>query len=98
MARYNIAIDAEDGVDFVMNLTQEEAATIKKLVDEYHKRTKGMKYVAFIRFTPMEVEKAVRTYPCDNGGECPYDALYGPDCRYNCGLGVDDNVEEEEEE
>ena len=27
--------------------------------------------------------------PCD-GGECPYDAQDGADCRYFCGLGVDE--------
>ena len=28
--------------------------------------------------------------PCDYG-ECPYDAQYSEDCRYCCGLGVDED-------
>jgi hypothetical protein len=38
--------------------------------------------------------------PCDYG-ECPYDAMYSEDCRVHCGLGVDENeydYEEEDEE
>lgn len=35
--------------------------------------------------------------PCDNG-DCPYDARYSEDCRYHCGLGVDESSYEEEEE
>ena len=34
--------------------------------------------------------------PCDYG-ECPYDAMYGEQCRYYCGLGVDEDEEEDEE-
>ena len=30
--------------------------------------------------------------PCDFGG-CPFDARYGEDCRYHCGLGVDESSE-----
>lgn len=35
-------------------------------------------------------------YPCDNGGECPFGAVTGYDCRNFCGLGVDENESEEE--
>ncbi len=39
-----------------------------------------------------------RYYPCDIG-ECPYDARYSEDCRYYCGLGVDESgIEDEEDE
>lgn len=35
-------------------------------------------------------------YPCDGpDGFCPYNATGGYDCRNYCGLGVDDNEEEE---
>lgn len=34
--------------------------------------------------------------PCD-WGECPYDANYSEDCRYWCGLGVDENESEEDD-
>ena len=32
--------------------------------------------------------------PCDYG-ECPYDAEYSETCRVYCGLGVDEDYEEE---
>lgn len=35
--------------------------------------------------------------PCDYG-ECPYDAMYSEACRYYCGLGVDEDSDEEYEE
>lgn len=35
--------------------------------------------------------------PCDYG-DCPYGATGGYDCRNYCGLGVDENEPEEEEE
>lgn len=38
---------------------------------------------------------ANRTTPCDYG-ECPYNAMYGEDCRYWCGLGVDEDEYESE--
>lgn len=34
-------------------------------------------------------------YPCDaEPFECPFDAQYSEDCRYYCGLGVDEDEEE----
>lgn len=36
-------------------------------------------------------------YPCD-GGDCPFNAVGGYDCRNFCGLGVDENEEEYEYE
>ena len=35
--------------------------------------------------------------PCDYG-ECPYDAECSEHCRVHCGLGVDENEEEYDEE
>ena len=35
-----------------------------------------------------------RETPCDYG-ECPYNAIGGYDCRNYCGLGVDEDEEEE---
>ena len=35
-------------------------------------------------------------YPCDYLGDCPYNATGGYDCRNFCGLGVDEDGEEEE--
>lgn len=35
------------------------------------------------------------TTPCDYG-DCPFNAQYSEDCRYYCGLGVDESGEEEE--
>ena len=33
-----------------------------------------------------------KTYPCDGPeGQCPFDAIYSEDCRYHCGLGVDED-------
>lgn len=37
-------------------------------------------------------------YPCDIFDTCPYDAVGGYDCRNFCGLGVDDDEEENYEE
>ena len=34
--------------------------------------------------------------PCDYG-ECPYDAMYHEACRVYCGLGVDENENEDDE-
>lgn len=34
-----------------------------------------------------------KTTPCDYG-ECPYDAFSTESCRVYCGLGVDENEEE----
>lgn len=33
--------------------------------------------------------------PCDYGGDCPYNAEGGYDCRNYCGLGVDENEEDD---
>lgn len=38
-----------------------------------------------------------KTTPCDYG-ECPYDAEYAEACRVHCGLGVDANDDDYEEE
>ena len=38
-----------------------------------------------------------RETPCD-WGNCPYNAMYGEDCRYYCGLGVDDDSYPDEED
>jgi hypothetical protein len=38
-----------------------------------------------------------KTTPCDYG-ECPFDAQYSEDCRYYCGLGVDEDEPEDEPE
>lgn len=35
--------------------------------------------------------------PCDYG-ECPYGAMYGETCRVFCGLGVDENEIDDDEE
>ena len=33
-----------------------------------------------------------KTYPCDGPDSiCPFDAQYSEDCRYYCGLGVDED-------
>ena len=96
MAKYHVVIIGEDGAGFDMDLTQEEAATIDKLVDRYSEETKDMKYAPSFEFYPKKVEKIAKTYPCDNGG-CPYDAMYVEDCRTHCGLGVDDDKEEDDE-
>lgn len=37
-----------------------------------------------------------KTTPCDYG-ECPYDAFSTESCRVYCGLGVDENEMEENE-
>ena len=35
-------------------------------------------------------------YPCDGeDAVCPFDAQVGYDCRNNCGMGVDEESEEE---
>ena len=40
-----------------------------------------------------------KSYPCDGPeGGCPYDAQYSEDCRYYCGLGVDEDSPPDEEE
>lgn len=41
--------------------------------------------------------KTSRETPCDYGS-CPYDAMYGEDCRYWCGLGVDEDEYEDYDE
>lgn len=38
-----------------------------------------------------------KIYPCDCG-PCPYGAKYSEHCRVFCGLGVDKNEEESEED
>lgn len=39
-----------------------------------------------------------RTYPCDTEPfECPFNARYSEDCRYYCGLGVDEDEPEDYE-
>lgn len=38
-----------------------------------------------------------KTTPCDHG-DCPFDAQYSEDCRYYCGLGVDEDGPEDEPE
>lgn len=36
-----------------------------------------------------------KSYPCDNGGDCPYMAEYISTCQFCCGYGVvEDEVEE----
>ena len=35
--------------------------------------------------------------PCD-WGDCPYDAMYSEACRVYCGLGVDEDSYDDEEE
>ena len=37
-----------------------------------------------------------KTTPCDYG-ECPYNAIFSEHCRVYCGLGVDEDEEDEEE-
>lgn len=40
-----------------------------------------------------------KSYPCDGPeGACPYDTQYSEDCRYHCGLGVDEDSPPDEEE
>lgn len=37
-----------------------------------------------------------RLYPCDLSGECPFGEGYGMYfCRDNCGLGVDEDIDED---
>ena len=39
-----------------------------------------------------------RFYPCDaDPFECPFNARYSNDCRYYCGLGVDEDEPEDYE-
>lgn len=38
-----------------------------------------------------------RYTPCDDG-DCPYNAVGGYDCRNYCGLGVDEDEEDDYEE
>ena len=39
------------------------------------------------------------TYPCDNPDSyCPFNAIGGMDCRNFCGLGVDENEPENDDE
>ena len=38
-----------------------------------------------------------KTTPCDYG-ECPYNAMYSEHCRVYCGLGVDEDSYDEDEE
>ena len=38
-----------------------------------------------------------RETPCD-WGDCPYNAMYSEDCRYYCGLGVDEDSYPDEDE
>ena len=41
-------------------------------------------------------EQTKRTYPCDaEPFDCPFNARYSNDCRYYCGLGVDEDEPEE---
>lgn len=44
----------------------------------------------------IEEEEREYKHPCDYG-DCPYDAQYSEDCRYYCGLGVDEDSQDEEE-
>lgn len=40
-------------------------------------------------------EQSKRIDPCDiEPFECPFNARYSEDCRYYCGLGVDEDAEE----
>jgi len=32
-----------------------------------------------------------KTYPCDNGGDCPYRAEYISTCQFCCGYGVEED-------
>ena len=41
--------------------------------------------------------KMTRETPCD-WGDCPYNAMYSEDCRYHCGLGVDEDSYPDEDE
>jgi hypothetical protein len=45
----------------------------------------------------LVTERPRRLYPCDYG-DCPFDAQYSRDCRYYCGLGVDEDSPPDEEE
>ena len=41
-------------------------------------------------------EQTKRVYPCDDPPfNCPFDAKYSNDCRYYCGIGVDEDEPEE---
>lgn len=41
-------------------------------------------------------EHSKPTYPCDTEPfECPFNAQYSEDCRYYCGLGVDEDEPED---
>lgn len=43
-------------------------------------------------------ESSKPIHPCDTEPfECPFNAQYGDDCRYYCGLGVDEDEPEEYE-
>lgn len=40
----------------------------------------------------------IKYYPCDEDGHiCPYGAIGGDDCRWYCGLGVDEDSYPEED-
>lgn len=41
---------------------------------------------------------ANKIYACDVSGFCPYEAQYGATCRNMCGLGVDENDIDTEED
>lgn len=36
----------------------------------------------------------MKTYPCDEFGVCPFNAIGGYDCYNNCGLGADEDCDE----
>ena len=44
----------------------------------------------------LNEEANMKTYPCDNPDSyCPFNATGGYDCRNFCGLGVDENDDED---
>lgn len=44
-----------------------------------------------------DLKEAKHMYPCDNPDSyCPFNAIGGHDCRNYCGLGVDEDEEENE--
>jgi hypothetical protein len=44
------------------------------------------------------LKMATKTHPCDfEPFKCPFDARYSEDCRYHCGLGVDEDEPEDYE-
>ena len=56
-----------------------------------------LKFHVIILMYKGDENKMTKETPCD-WGDCPYNAMYSEDCRYYCGLGVDEDSYPDEEE